>query len=65
MMGKKLNVKDYQDAMVQGAFSDAEAAKAIKEGVKENGKQVMKPFAQKLSDADIQALVAHIRSFKK
>jgi len=65
MMGKKLNVKDYQDAKVQGAFSDAEAAKAIKEGVKENGKQVMKPFAEKLSDADIQALVAHIRGFKK
>ncbi len=65
MMGKKLNVKDYQDAKVQSAFTDAEAAKAIKEGVKENGKQVMKPFAAKLSDADIQGLVAYIRSLKK
>jgi cytochrome c553 len=65
MMGKKLGVKDYRDAKVQAAFSDAEAARAIKEGVKTNGKETMKPFASKLSDADIKALVAYIRSFKK
>jgi mono/diheme cytochrome c family protein len=65
MMGKKLGVKDYRDAKVQAAFSDAEAARAIKEGVKTSGKQTMKPFAGKLSDADIKALVAYVRSFKK
>ena len=65
MMGKKLNVKDYRDAKVQAIFSDAEAERAIKEGVKTNGKETMKPFGGKLSDADIKALVAHIRSFKK
>ena len=65
MMGKKLGVKDYHDAKVQAAFSDAEAERAIKEGVKTNGKETMKPFGAKLSEADIKALVAHIRSFKK
>jgi mono/diheme cytochrome c family protein len=65
MMGKKLGVKDYHDARVQTAFSDAEAERAIKEGVKTNGKETMKPFGNKLSDADIKALVAYIRSFKK
>ena len=65
MMGKKLNIKDYHDAKVQAAFSDAEAERAIKEGVKTSGKQTMKPFAGKLSDADIKALVAYIRAFKK
>ena len=65
MMGKKLNIKDYRDAKVQAAFSDAEAERAIKEGVKTNGKETMKPFGQKLSEADIKALVAYIRSFKK
>jgi len=65
MMGKKLGVKDYHDAKLQAAFSDAEAERAIKEGVKTNGKETMKPFGNKLSDADIKALVAHIRSFKK
>ena len=65
MMGKKLSVKDYHDAKVQAAFSDAEAERAIKEGVKTNGKETMKPFGSKLSNADIKALVAYIRSFKK
>src|ERR1700687_2232783 len=65
MMGKKLNIKDYRDAKVQAAFSDVEAERAIKEGVKTNGKETMKPFASKLSDAEIKALVAYIRSFKK
>ncbi len=64
-MGKKLGVKDYRDAKVQAAFSDAEAARAIKEGVKQNGKDVMKPFGEKLSDADIKALVAYVRTLKK
>ena len=65
MMGKKLGVKDYHDAKVQAAFSDAEAERAIKEGVKTNGRETMKPFGVKLSEADIKALVAYIRSFKK
>ncbi len=65
MMGKKLGVKDYHDAKVQAAFSDAEAERAIKEGVKTNGKETMKPFGSKLADADIKALVAYIRAFKK
>ena len=65
MMGKKLGVKDYRDAKVQAAFSDAEVERAVKEGVKENGKEKMKPFGGKLSDTDIKALVAYVRSFKK
>jgi cytochrome c553 len=65
MMGKKLGVKDYRDAKVQSAFSDGEAARAIKEGVKTSGKETMKPFGSKLSDADIKALVAYVRSLKK
>jgi mono/diheme cytochrome c family protein len=65
MMGKKLGVKDYRDAKVQAAFSDAEAERAIKEGVITSGKETMKPFGSKLSDADIKALVKYVRSFKK
>jgi len=64
-MGKELGVKNYNDAKVQGAFSNAEMERAIKEGVKTNGKETMKPFGSKLSDADIKGLVAYIRSFKK
>ena len=65
MVGKKLGAKDYSDAAVQAALTDDAAAKAIKEGVKDkDGKTVMKP-AQGLSDADIKALVAYMRTFKK
>jgi cytochrome c6 len=57
MMGKKLAVKDYTK---EQGFSDAEAANVIK-----NGKGKMKGFKAKLSDADVKALVAYIRSLKK
>jgi len=64
-MGKKLGVKDYRDAKVQAAFSDGEVESAIKGGVKEGGKEKMKSFKDKLSDGDIKALVAYVRSLKK
>ena len=56
-MGKKLAVKDYSKD--QG-FSDAEATNVIK-----NGKGKMKAYKDKLSDADVKALVAYVRSLKK
>jgi cytochrome c553 len=64
-MGQKLGCKDYTDAKVQAEMKDDEAVKAIKEGLKDkDGKTLMKP-AEDLSDADIKALVAHMRTFKK
>jgi cytochrome c553 len=64
-MGQKLGVKDYTDPKVQAEMKDEEAAKAIKEGLKDKeGKVLMKP-AENLSDADIKGLIAHIRTFKK
>jgi|SRR5215831_11140389 len=60
MMGKKLGVKDYRDAKAQSGFSDAEAAAAIK-----SGKGKMKGFGDKLSDADVKALVSYVRGLKK
>jgi len=56
-MGKKLGVKDYTK---EQTFSDAEAANVIK-----NGKGKMKAYKDKLSDADVRALVAWVRSLKK
>jgi mono/diheme cytochrome c family protein len=65
VMGKKLGAKDYSDAKVQAGLTDDAAAKAIKEGLKnKDGKQVMKP-AEGLSDDDIKALVAYMRTLKK
>ena len=56
-MGKKLGVKDYSK---EQGFSDAEATKVIKEG-----KGKMKAYKDKLSDDDVKALVAYVRSLKK
>ena len=56
-MGKKLGLKDYTK---EQGFSDAEAASVIK-----NGKGKMKAYKDKLSDADVKALVAYVRSLKK
>jgi len=64
-MGQKLGAKDYTDAKVQEALKDDVAFKAIKDGLKDkDGKALMKP-AEGLSDADIKALVAYMRAFKK
>ena len=64
-MGQKLQAMDLTDAKKQAAFSDAQAAKAIKEGIKEGGKTKMKAFGDKLSDGEIKALVAYVRALKK
>ncbi len=64
-MGKKAGAKDYTKADVQAKMTDDAAFKAIKEGMKEGDKEVMKPFGDKLSDDEIKALVAHMRTFKK
>jgi cytochrome c551/c552 len=64
-MGQKVGIKDYTDAKVQTGFTDEEAFKALKEGLKDKeGKILMKP-AEAVTDADIKALIAQMRSFKK
>jgi mono/diheme cytochrome c family protein len=64
-MGKKLGAKDYSNPKVQAAVTDAAAFKAIKEGLKaQDGKTLMKP-TDGVSDADIKAVVAYMRTFKK
>src|SRR5437762_3675158 len=64
-MGKQLSAKDLTDPKVQAAFTDAQATKSIKEGVKQNGKTTMKAFGGKLTDDEIKALVAYTRTLKK
>lgn len=64
-MGKKLGAKDYTDAKVQDELKDEVAVKAIKEGLKDKeGKTLMKP-SEGISDEEVKALVAYMRTFKK
>jgi mono/diheme cytochrome c family protein len=64
-MGKKLGIRDLTDAQVQAKFTDADAIKAIKEGIKDkDGKLAMKPI-EGLTDAEIASLVPYVRTLKK
>ena len=64
-MGQKLGIKDYTDPKIQADLKDDDAFKALKEGLKDaDGKTLMKPV-EGLSDDDIKALIAQVRSFKK
>lgn len=64
--GRMARVKDMTNPAYQATFTDARAAAQIKNGLKDaNGRERMKAFGDKLSDADVAALVALVRSFKK
>lgn len=63
--GKKAQVKDFTDVAYQTSLTDEKMFKQIKEGMKENGKERMKPYGDKLSDDEIKALIKHIRAYKK
>ena len=64
-MGKAVKAKDLTDPKVQAEFTDAKAAQSIKEGVKRNGETAMPAFAGTLTDDEIKALVAYVRTLKK
>ncbi len=64
-MGKKKGARDYTDAAVQASFTDEEGVKAILEGVKKDGKETMKGFADKVTADEAKALMTLIRAFKK
>ena len=63
-MGKKLNVRDMTTEAYKKELDDAKAVKSLKEGIKKDGKEIKKSFASELSDAELNALVAHVRAFK-
>lgn len=64
-MGRKLEIRDLSKADVQAKFTDADAMKAMKEGLKDkDGKVAMKP-TEGLSEDDMKALVSYVRGLKK
>ena len=64
-MGQKLAIKDLTDAKLQGQFTDDQAFKSIKEGVKDSDGKIKMKAAENLSDDDIKALVKYVRTLKK
>jgi mono/diheme cytochrome c family protein len=64
-MGKALNAKDLTSAQIQSSFTDTQAATAIKDGVTKDGMTKMIAFGGRLTDDEIKALVAYVRTLKK
>jgi cytochrome c553 len=64
-MGQKLGAKDYSDPKVQAALTDEAAFKAIKDGFKSKEDKVLMKPTEGVSDADVKAVVAYMRTFKK
>jgi mono/diheme cytochrome c family protein len=63
-MGKKLNIKDLTDAKVQAEATDEKILKAVKEGIKDGDKTLMKA-TEKLNDEQIKTVIAYVRTLKK
>lgn len=60
--GRKLGAKDLS----QSKLSDAEIEKQITNGTKnERGAERMPPFKEKLTPADISAVVAYVKTFRR
>jgi mono/diheme cytochrome c family protein len=64
-MGRKAGAKDYTDKAIVAAIKDDVALGKIKEGIKEKGKEIKKPFQDKLKDEEIVALIAYMKAFAK
>jgi cytochrome c553 len=64
-MGGKLRIKDFTDSAVQAQFADADAFKAVKEGLKDKDGKLRMKAIEGLSDDEITALVQYVRGLKK
>jgi cytochrome c553 len=65
-IAKKLGIKDLTDAAYQKTFTDDQLFKNLKEGEKDaDGNVKMAAMGDKLSDDDIKALVAYVRTLAK
>ena len=50
---------------MQDAFTDEQAFKALKEGLKDSDDKIKMKPVEGVSDDDIKALVKYVRGFKK
>ena len=64
-MGRKLSIADLTDGKVQANFTDEDAVKSMKEGIKDKeGKLAMKPI-EGITEPEMKALAAYVRTLKK
>lgn len=62
-MGKRFRIPDYTQPDAQAGLTDADIRSAITNGLKdEKGRRTMLAFGKRLTDAEIDTLVAYFRS---
>jgi cytochrome c553 len=60
-MGRIMKVKDFTNAEVRGGFDRERMTTAVRDGLDDAaGKSLMKPYGDKLSAAEIAAVIDHI-----
>ena len=62
--GKKKHVKDLTDPAVQAKLTDDQIEKIITDGISEKDRE-MKGFKDRLSDEQVKAITAYVRTLKK
>lgn len=63
--GRMAGAKDLTVAAYQKQFTDEQLLQRLKDGVTDKGKEKMKPFKGTLTDDELKALVAKVRTFAK
>ena len=63
--GRMAGAKDLTDGAYQKQFTDEQLLQRLKDGVTDKGKEKMKPFKGTLTDDELKALVAKVRTFAK
>lgn len=63
--GRMAGAKDLTDGAYQKQFTDEQLLQRLKDGVVDKGKEKMKPFKGMLTDDELKALVAKVRTFAK
>ena len=63
--GYTARVKDMTDGRYQSSFTDEDAFRQIKDGMKSNTGYRMRPFGSRINDDDINSLVVYVRSLQK
>ncbi|HOX03324.1 MAG TPA: SUMF1/EgtB/PvdO family nonheme iron enzyme [Candidatus Paceibacterota bacterium] len=61
-LGKSKGAKDYTDPKVKAGFDEARWIKAVREGVEVDGQHVMTGYEEKLTEAEMKALVYFMKA---
>ncbi len=63
--GKQMKIPDLSTKQIQSLFTDEQAFKIIKEGLRDDTDKVSMKAVEGLSDEEIRAIIPYIRTLKK